>query len=156
MFSTQSQAWRPSFDLVQRELFSAVGAQANAWADADNDGDLDILVNNNGQPPQLLRCDRVTPNHWIALNLIGSRSNRDALGTWVKFVAGDLTQYGQSNGGTSYCSSHDKRLFFGLGTRRQVDSIEVSWPSGSVDRFRNIPANQFITVLEERGYKGQG
>jgi len=119
-----------------------------AVADFDNDGDLDILINNNGPSAQLLRCDVVDTNHWIALNLIGTNSNRDGIGAKVKIIAGDLVQLQQSKGGTSYCSSHDKRLFFGLGRRDKLDSVEIKWPSGVVDRLRNVSANQFLTVRE--------
>jgi hypothetical protein len=121
-----------------------------AIGDFDNDGDLDILINNNGEAPQLLRCDIVHPNHWLALSLVGTRSNRDGIGCRVKVTAGSLTQYGQSCGGTSYCSSHDKRLFFGLGPNLRIDLIEVKWPSGVVDQARNLEADQVITITEAK------
>ncbi len=143
-FEDVSRSLGPDFNTPRVSRGAAVG-------DFDNDGDLDILLNNNGQAPQLLRCDLARPSHWIALNLIGVKSNRDAIGARVKIVAEDLTQYGQSLGGTSYCSSHDKRLFFGLGERTKVDLIEVKWPSGLMDHVRDIAANQFLSILEGKG-----
>jgi hypothetical protein len=121
-----------------------------AVGDFDNDGDLDILVNNNGQSAQLLRCDVIRPNHWVALNLVGTRSNRDGVGCRVKVIAGNLTQFSQSCGGTSYCSSHDKRLFFGLGLNRRIDLVEVKWPSGVTDQACNLASDQVITITEAK------
>jgi hypothetical protein len=128
-------------------LTSGVG-RGLAIGDFDNDGDLDILINNNGQAPQLLRCDIAHPNNWTAVRLIGTRSNRQGIGARIKVVAEDLVQFAQSMGGTSYCSSHDPRIFFGLGKRRRIDSIEVRWPSGIVDRLRDIAPNHFLVMRE--------
>ncbi len=86
-----------------------------AVGDFDNDGDLDILVNNNGQAPQLLRNDGGNANHWLELFLIGTKSNRDGVGARVKVSSGDLVLYDQRKGGMSYQSAQDPRLHFGLG-----------------------------------------
>ena len=122
-----------------------------AVGDFDNDGDLDILVNNNGQPPQLLRNDGGNVNHWLEILLIGDKSNRDGVGARVKLAAGDLVQYDQKKGGMSYQSAQDPRLHFGLGLHTQVDAIEIIWPSGMVTRLANIKSDQIIAVKEGVG-----
>jgi hypothetical protein len=122
-----------------------------AIADFDNDGDLDILVNNNGQAPQLLRNDGGNANHWLEILLIGTKSNRDGVGARVKLSAGDLVLCDQRKGGMSYQSAQDPRLHFGLGQRSTVDSVEVLWPSGSVTKLANIKGDQIIAVKEGVG-----
>jgi hypothetical protein len=122
-----------------------------AIGDFDNDGDLDILVNNNGQPAQLLRNDGGNANHWLEIFLIGTRSNRDGVGARVKVVAGDLTLYDQRKGGMSYQSAQDPRLHFGLGQRTNVNAIEITWPSGVVTKLANLKSDQIIAVKEGAG-----
>jgi len=117
-------------------------------ADFDNDGDLDAIVSNNGQEPQLLMNEGANSNRWLEIALVGTRSNRDGVGARVKVVAGDLILYDQRKGGRSYQSSHDPRLHFGLGARDKVDMIEIRWPSGSVDTLKNIEANRIVTIKE--------
>jgi hypothetical protein len=125
-----------------------------AVGDFDNDGDLDILVSNNDQAPQLLRNDldhAAGSSHWLQILLIGTKSNRDGVGARVKVTAGDLVQYDQRKGGMSYQSAQDPRLHFGLGSRTKVDSVEVRWPSGIVTRLENVAADQAIAVKEGGG-----
>lgn len=122
-----------------------------AIGDFDNDGDLDILVNNNGEAPQLLRNDGGNANHWIQIFLVGTKSNRDGVGARIKLVAGDLVLYDQKKGGMSYQSAQDPRLHFGLGDRQVVDSVQITWPSGSATALRNLKADQVITIKEGQG-----
>jgi hypothetical protein len=122
-----------------------------AIADFDNDGDLDILVSNNGEAPQLLRNDGGNTNHWLEIFLIGTRSNRDAVGARVQVTAGNLHLYDQRKGGMSYQSAQDPRLHFGLGQQENIDSIEVIWPSGEVTKLGNIRADQIVSVKEGEG-----
>lgn len=122
-----------------------------AIGDFDNDGDLDILVNNNGQAPQLLRNDGGNQNHWLEILLVGTKSNRDGVGARVKVVAGNLTLYDQRKGGMSYQSAQDPRLHFGLGKQETVDSVEIQWPSGTSTKLTSLRANRIITVKEETG-----
>jgi len=122
-----------------------------AVADFDNDGDLDILVNNNGQPAQLLRNDEGNANHWLEIFLIGTKSNRDGVGARVKLTAGDLVLYDQRKGGMSYQSAQDPRLHFGLGQRAMVDSLEITWPSGVITRLTNLKCNQILAIKEGAG-----
>jgi enediyne biosynthesis protein E4 len=122
-----------------------------AVGDYDNDGDLDILVSNNGQAPQLLRNDHENENHWLQILLIGTKSNRDGVGARVKLTAGDLVLYDQRKGGMSYQSAQDPRLHFGLGQRGKVDSVEIKWPSGAVTTLHNLNCDQIIAVQEGSG-----
>jgi hypothetical protein len=131
-------------------LLSRVSRGA-AIADFDNDGDLDILVSNNGQAPQLLRNDGGNANHWLQLLLIGTRSNRDGVGALAKVTAGDLVLYEERKGGMSYQSAQDPRLHFGLGQRSAIDQIEIKWPSGELTKLRNLKADQILAIEEGHG-----
>ena len=122
-----------------------------AIADFDNDGDLDILVSNNGQPPQLLRNDGGNANHWLQIFLIGTRSNRDGIGARVKVTSGDLVLYDERKGGMSYQSAQDPRLHFGVGQRTRVDIVEIRWPSGELTELRNLKSDQILAVKEGTG-----
>jgi len=125
-----------------------------AVGDFDNDGHLDILVNNNGQAAQLLRNDPSRGGedaHWLQIFLIGTRSNRDGVGARVKLTAGDLVLVDQRKGGMSYQSAQDPRLHFGLGHRAKADLIEIRWPSGAITRCENVSADQIIAVKEGAG-----
>lgn len=122
-----------------------------AVGDFDNDGDLDILVSNNGQAPQLLRNDGGNANHWLEILLIGTRSNRDAVGARVKVSAGALTLFDQKKGGMSYQSAQDPRLHFGLGRNKNVDAVEILWPSGLRTEVAKLKSDQIIAVKEGEG-----
>ncbi len=122
-----------------------------AVGDFDNDGDLDILVSNNGEAPQLLRNDGGNSKHWLEILLIGTKSNRDAVGSRVKVIAGDLRLFEQRKGGMSYQSAQDPRLHFGLNQHERVDLIEIRWPSGAVTKLENVKSDQIIAVCEGEG-----
>src|SRR5438552_15341452 len=96
-----------------------------AIGDFDNDGDLDIIISNNGQAPQLLRNDGGNANHWFQRLLIGTRPNRDAVRPRVKVTAGDLVLYDEKKGGMSYQSAQDPRLHFALGQHTTVEEVEI-------------------------------
>jgi hypothetical protein len=124
-----------------------------AVGDYDNDGWQDFLVSNNGEDAQLFRNEggsspAAKDNHWVTVRLIGTKSNRDGIGTTLKVTAGDFTSYDQAKGGMSYCSAQDPRIHFGLGKHTVVDSIEIHWPSGLTQMLRGIPADSFVTVIE--------
>lgn len=138
-------------DLLGPDFRAPFVSRGAAVADFDSDGDLDILVSNNGQAPQLLRNDGGNENHWLQLFLIGTRSNRDAVGARVKVVAGDLTLFDQRKGGMSYQSAQDPRLHFGLGQKTSVDSVEIIWPSGETTKIGRLKADQIIAVQEGKG-----
>ena len=130
------------------DLSRARVSRAAAFGDYDNDGDIDVLVNNNGQAAELLRNDGGNRGHWLQIQLIGTKSNREGVGARVKVTAGDLVQFEQRKGGMSYQAAHDQRLHFGLGERTKVDEIEVRWPSGTADFIRDVEANAVVVVRE--------
>jgi hypothetical protein len=90
-------------------------------------------------------------NHWLAIRLIGTKSNRDGIGARLKLVAGDLISYDQSKGGMSYCSAQDPRIFFGLGSHKRADSLEIWWPSGAHESLTNLPVDVFLIIEEGSG-----
>jgi hypothetical protein len=132
-------------------LILTLGGGGSAVADFDNDGGLDLGVSNSDSYPQLLRNDGGNANNWLEVMLVGTKSNRDGVGAALKLVAKGFTQYNQRKGGMSYMSSHDPRVHFGLGPRKNIESLEITWPSGIVDRLSNVPINQIITVKEGSG-----
>ena len=144
VFENVSAQLGPDFQLPRVSRGAAVG-------DFDNDGDLDILVNNNGQAPQLLRNDGGNANHWLEIFLIGTKSNRDGVGARVKVSAGEMVLYDQRKGGMSYQSAQDPRLHFGLGQHDKVDEVEIIWPSGVVTKLGSLKSNQIISVKEGAG-----
>jgi hypothetical protein len=126
-------------------------SRAAAFADYDNDGDIDVLVTNNGGYPELLRNDGGNRNHWLEVRLIGTRSNRDGLGATVRIVAGGIARTDEAKGGMSYQSAHDPRLHFGLGSAVRVKLLEVRWPSGVVTRLMDLAADRVVTINESSG-----
>jgi len=125
-----------------------------AVADYDNDGDVEILVSNMNDSPDLLRHAHKNPNHSILVKTIGTRSNRDGIGAEVKVVSGNLTQYDTVRSGGSYLSSSDLRLHFGLGTRASIDRLEVRWPGGQVEVVQSPPVDHILMVQEGKGLVG--
>jgi len=143
---------RGQFDKVSDSLgpdfTRPVAGRGLATADFDNDGDLDIVTNNRGDNPELLRNDGGNANHWLEVQLIGARSNRDGIGASLKLVSGGFMQIKQSKGGMSYMSASDPRIHFGLGHRAKVDSLEITWPSGQADQLTDVPVDRIIAVRE--------
>ena len=118
-----------------------------AFADFDNDGFVDILVANNGDPPLLLH-NSGDGNHFINFKLVGTKSNRDAMGARIRIVSGGVSQIREIEGGGSYLSQSDLRANFGLGKATSVESLEIKWPSGLTQTFHNVPADRFYLVEE--------
>ena len=136
-------------------------ARGMAVADFDNDGDLDIVINNNpgdcgreSVPPVLLRNEVGTTRNFFVMELEGVESNRDAVGTLVKLEAESsdgsppVRIMRHVHCGSGYASQGDMRLFFGLGDRERIDKLVVHWPSGKVQEFKDIKANRFVRLVE--------
>jgi hypothetical protein len=121
-----------------------------AFGDFDNDGDLDILIINLNEPPSLLRNDLADKANWIKVKLQGVKSNRGAIGARVLAHYGGKTQAQAVLSQSSFFSSNDSRLHFGLGTADSVD-VEVFWPSGLHESFKSLAPNQLITIREGVG-----
>ena len=119
-----------------------------AFADFDNDGFVDVVVANNGDPPLLLRNRGGNGNHFLNFKLVGTKSNRDAMGARIRVLAGGLSQIREIAGGGSYLSQSDLRGNFGMGKVSRADSVEVTWPSGQRQLFRNIEADKFYLIEE--------
>ncbi|MEO8255730.1 MAG: CRTAC1 family protein [Acidobacteriota bacterium] len=123
--------------------------------DIDNDGDLDLLVTNNGQTADLLRNDGGNRRNALLVRTIGTQSNRDGVGARLRLTTGTRTQLRVVTAGSSYLGQNDRRVHFGLGQVAVADRLEVRWPSGRSERFENVPANQVITIKEGNGIVGR-
>jgi hypothetical protein len=119
-----------------------------AIGDIDNDGRLDAVVTTNDGPAYILRNETPTQNHWLSLKLVGHKSNRDAIGAEVKLVTAQGQQFATVSTAGSYLSSSDKRVHFGMGSESIAQTIEIRWPSGILQKLKNIPADQILQVDE--------
>ena len=122
-----------------------------AFGDFDNDGRVDVVINEMNDVPSLLRSTAANANHWLIVRLEGSKSNRSAIGARVTCVSGGLRQIDEVRSGGSFFSQNDFRLHFGLGSARRVESLEVRWPNGGVERVEKIEADQIVAIREGSG-----
>ncbi len=119
-----------------------------AFGDLDNDGKIDVVIENIDGRPMVLKNVSTGGKHWVTLLLRGKRSNRLAIGAKVKVTAGEVAQIGEVRSGGSYLSQNDLRVHFGLGDRMKVDKIEIRWPSGETSRFDDLNADHFYRITE--------
>ena len=129
---------------------AAHASRGCAFGDFDNDGDVDVLVLNLNEPPSLLRNDVTGNNHWIKVKLIGTKSNRSAIGARVTAHYGGKLQAQEVLSQASFYSANDLRLHFGLGTAEKAD-LDIRWPNGSTERMSNVAADRLVTIREGSG-----
>jgi len=119
-----------------------------AFADFDNDGFVDVVVANNGDVPLLLHNSGGNGNHFLNFRLIGTKSNHDAMGARIRVLAGGISQIREIEGGGSYLSQSDLRANFGLGKVARAETVEIKWPGGLQQTFRNVEADKFYLIEE--------
>ena len=119
-----------------------------ATGDIDNDGRVDVVITSNNGPAWVLRNETGTANHWITLKLVGVKSNRDAIGAQIEITTDSGKQCATVTTASSYQSSSDPRVHFGLGGTAIVKSVKIWWPSGIVQTLGETKADQFLTITE--------
>ena len=146
-----------TFDEVSKEsglaalpLHSRRGA---AFGDVFNTGNIDVLLLNVGEPPSLLNNLNADGYHRVLFRLIGTKSNRAAIGARVTVHAAGVKQFSEVRGGSSYLSQNDLRLHFGLGTAKKMESVEIAWPSGKTETLENVAADAIYTIVEGSGIR---
>jgi len=131
-----------------------------AFGDYDDDGAVDLIVNELDGAPMLLRNELMKTvskdsANWVQLKLVGVKSNRNAVGAKVKLTAGSLSQIDEVRSGDSYLSHSDWRLHFGLQQARVIEQVEIQWPNGIVEKLKNLPINQMLILTEGKGWKSK-
>jgi hypothetical protein len=124
-----------------------------AFGDINNDGNIDLVAFNVGAPPSVFLNETSNHNHRVLFRLIGTKSNRLAIGARVTVTSTTRSQIEEVRGGSSYLSSNDQRLHFGLASDVVMEKVEIRWPNGNVEVLRNIPADAIYTITEGEGIK---
>jgi enediyne biosynthesis protein E4 len=126
-----------------------------AFGDLNNDGKVDMVIVNTQEPPTLLRNETETKNHRVLFKLVGTKSNKSAIGARVTVTAGKLVQFDEVRGGGSYLSQNDPRLHFGLGGESTMDQVDIRWPSGRNEQLHQLPADFIYVIVEGQGIQGK-
>ena len=147
--SLTSSTQEPRFELIQPDVFAERGSMTNAWADYDNDGDLDLLVVNLNKVPKLLRNDGGNRNHWLTIDAKLPGGKTDAIGARITVTVGSLKQIQDIIPVTGYLSQSDPRRHFGLGKAEKAAKVEIRWPNGQIAKLKDVKADQFLTVIQE-------
>jgi enediyne biosynthesis protein E4 len=146
-----------TFDEVSKEAGLAAlppkCRRGAALGDIFNKGNVDMVVLNVGETPSLLKNLNADGNHRVLFNLVGTKSNRAAIGARVTIHSGGTKQFSEVHGGASYLSQNDLRLHFGLGSSAKIDAVEVRWPNGRTEALQNIAADAIYTVVEGEGIR---
>jgi enediyne biosynthesis protein E4 len=137
--------------LAGLDKLPAASRRGAAFGDVNNDGKVDILLLNVGGPPTLLINRTQNDNHAVLFRLLGTKSNRAAIGARVTVTAGSVTQFSEVRSGSSYCSQNDLRLHFGLGKETTIGTAEVAWPSGKKEVYKDLAADFIYTIVEDKG-----
>lgn len=124
--------------------------RGSAYGDFNHDGKLDLVVTAIGSPAEIWMNDSPNDNHWLELQLEGTKSNRDGIGAKIKIVAGGATQFNNVSSASGYASSSAGPVHFGLGAAKKADEVEIRWPSGTVQVLKNVTANQVVKVKEAK------
>jgi hypothetical protein len=124
-----------------------------AYGDFDRDGDLDLLMTTNNGPAYLYRNDQTAGNRSIRITLVGTKSNRDAIGALVKIVHGSVTQSRLVKSGSSYLSQSELPVTFGIGKRDKLDRLVIEWPSGRTEEYKNLATGHAYECVESNGIK---
>src|SRR5450755_4217966 len=138
-------------DTLGPDFMRPIAGRGLATADFNNDGGIGIVTNNRGDYPSLLRNDGANSNHWVEFLLIGTRSNRDGIGASLKLTSEGFVHVEQSKGGMSYMSASHPRIHFGLGKHAKIESLEITWPSGQIDKLANVPIDRILAIKEGVG-----
>ena len=126
-----------------------------AYADFDRDGDLDLLLTTNNGPAYLYRNDQLSGNRCIRFRLVGTKSNRDAIGAMVRVFTGGVTQSRMVKGGSSYLSQSELPVTFGLEKRDRIDRVVIDWPSGRTEEYKNLASGRCYECTEGNGIAPQ-
>jgi hypothetical protein len=150
-FNQRNGSFCDAEDLAGPAIKEPRVSRGTAVADLDNDGNVDVIIEDLDGAPMVLHNTGAPKAHWVSFELGGTKSNKLAIGARLKLVAGGMTQTEEVRSGGGYLSQHDLRIHFGLANATKVDSLEIRWPSGKVETITNLAVDKFYSVLEGSG-----